>query len=341
MVRVSAGVATGLRPVALVMGNYRDEGCGVGSSEPVVADLAPREVRPLDPTVGSLREFRRQLRLDLDGAAGAVVAYPTLQQVERVALIPRLLLLRRRLGRRRWLRVHLHEFEKLRRRHRVAVALLVGLVADRVVVSSAREADALRRRYRGWGGRREVVVVPPANGSAPPRELATHDAPAEGRVVGVLGQLRPDKGEAWLLDLLQRLDGRWSRVEVVGRGWDLRQWPSALQDRFELVGLGQLPAAELPAVVEAWDLAIAPFEDPPTDGRLSLRTPLAHGVPTLTRGPRPAGLQLSAPHLLFDDEVDIGRLPDVDAAGRAAGAAAVAGLELRWRSDLSAALFGP
>jgi glycosyltransferase involved in cell wall biosynthesis len=343
MVRVGAATSTssGLRPVALVMGNYRDEGCGVGSSEPVVADLAPREVRAVDPTVGSLGDFRRRLRRELDGADGAVVAYPTLQQVERLALIPRLLLLHHALGRRRWLRVHLHEFENLRRRHRVGVAVLVGLVADRAVVSSEREADALRTRYRGWAGRREVVVVPPANGSAPASAPTSHDSPPAGRVVGIVGQLRPDKGLPWLLDVLGRLDGRWTCVEVVGRDWDLRSWPDALRERYELVELGQVPAQELAAVVEAWDLAIAPFEEPPTDGRLSLRTPLAHGVPTLTRGPRPSGLQLAAPHLLFDDEVDVARLPEVDAAARRAGVAAIAQQEATWRADLAAALFGP
>jgi glycosyltransferase involved in cell wall biosynthesis len=341
MVPMRAATSTLLRPVALVMGNYRDEGCGVGSSEPVVADLAPRVVRPLDPTVGSLADFRRRCRRELEGAAGAVVAYPTLQQVERLALVPRLLLLRIALGRRRWLRVHLHEFEKLRRRHRLGVALLVGLLADRVVVSSSREADALHRRYRGWAGRKEVVVVPPANGSAPAELPAPPTSPSTGRVVGIVGQLRPDKGLPWLLDVLARLDARWGRVEVVGRGWDLSTWPEALRSRYELVGRGQVPAAELPALIEAWDLAIAPFEEPPTDGRLSLRTPLAHGVPTLTRGPRPRGLQLEAPHLLFDDEVDVAHLPDLDAAARRAGAAAVAGLEASWRADLNATLYGP
>jgi glycosyltransferase involved in cell wall biosynthesis len=327
--------------VVLVMGDFEDERCGVGSSEPVVAALAPTEVRPLDPTTGSLLDFRRRMRQALDGAAGAVVVYPTIHQVERVALVPRLLLLRRAVGRGRWVRVHLHEFEKLRRRHRIGVALLTGAVADRVVVSSEREASSLRRRYRGWAGRRGVVVAPPANGSAPPGPPSVHTPPRSGRVVGVIGQLRPDKGLPWFLDVLERLDPRYGRLEVVGRDWDVDAWPAAVRDRFEVVARGQTSAADLPAVIEAWDVAIAPFEEPPHDGRLSLRTPLAHGVPTLTRGPRPAGLQLAVPHLLFDDEVDVARLPDVDADGRAAGAAAVAALEVTWRAELAAELFGP
>ncbi len=264
------------------MGDHGNERCGVGSSEPIAAALAPGEVRVVDPTTGSLRSFRRALAGALDGAVGAVVAYPTIREVERLGLVPRLLVLRRRLGRGRWLRVHLHEFERLRRRQRIGVALLAGLVADRVVVSSEREAASLRDRYRGWAGRREVRVAPPANGSAPPAAPAVHDPPARGRTVGVIGQLRPDKGEAWLLDVLTRLDARYDRLEVVGRDWDLDRWPVALRARYEVVGHGQVRAVDLPRVVQPWDLAVAPFEEPPHDGRLSLRTPLAHGVPTLT-----------------------------------------------------------
>jgi glycosyltransferase involved in cell wall biosynthesis len=334
-------VTRGGAPVALLMGNHGDERCGVGSSEPIAAALAPGEVRVVDTTTGSLRSFRRSLRSALAGAAGAVVAYPTLRQVERLALIPRLLLLRVALGRRRWLRVHLHEFERLRRRHRIGVALLTGLVADRVVVSSEREATSLRERYRGWAGRREVRVAPPANGSAPAAPPAVHDPPPSGRTVGVIGQLRPDKGEAWLLDVLTRLDPRYDRIEVVGRDWDLSGWPQELRDRFTVVGHGQVPAADLAGALRAWDLAIAPYEEPPHDGRLSLRTPLAHGVPTLTRGPRPEHLRLAAPHLLFDDEVDLRALPDLGAAARADGAAAVAAQEAGWRTALAEELYGP
>lgn len=327
--------------VVLVMGDYADERCGVGSSEPIVAALAPTEVRMLDPTTGSFRDYRRRLRAALDGAAGAVVVYPTIHQVERVALVPRLLLLRRAVGRRRWVRVHLHEFERLRRRHRIGVALLTGAVADRVVVSSAREATSLGERYRGWAGRKGVSVVPPSNGSAPATAPVAHSVPPAGRVVGIIGQLRPDKGLPWLLDVLGRLDARFTRVEVIGRDWDLAGWPASLRERYEVVAHGQVSAADLPVIVARWDLAIAPFEEPPHDGRLSLRTPLAHGVPTLTRGPRPDHLQLTAPHLLFDDEVDLVALPDATNEDRVAGAAAVEAQERRWRAELAAELFTP
>jgi glycosyltransferase involved in cell wall biosynthesis len=266
-----------------------------------------------------------------------VVAYPTISQLERVALVPRLLHLRWAL-RGRWIRVHLHEFDRLRRRHRLPVALLAGVVADRIVVSSEREADALRTSYRGWAARAEIVVAPPANGSAPvdvgPR------SPRPG-VVGVVGQHRPDKGLAWLLATLDRLDPRLHHLEVVGRGWDEVQWPSAVSERLAITIHGEIPEAQMAECISVWELALAPYDEPPHDGRLSLRTPLAYGVPTLTRGPRPAHLHLTAPHLLFDDEVDVGalRLPAADE--RPALAAGIAEQERSIRARLAQELFEP
>lgn len=328
-----------LPPVLFVLGNHGDERCGVGGGEPLVVAGRPGVV-VVDPGQPSGRAFRRQVRAALPDASGAVVVYPTLDLVERLVLVPRLLWLRARLGRGRWLRVHLHEFAYLRRRHRAVVALLVGLVADRVVVSAQREVDAARRQYRGWLARRELVVHPPANAMAPTGPIALSDLPPDRRRVGVHGSLRPDKGIDWLFAVLRRLDHRYGELEVVGRDWDV-EWPEDLRSRFSITQRGQVPKAELAAAFAGWHLAVAPFATPPYDGRCSLRTTLAHGVPTLTRGPRPADLQLAAPHLWFDDEVDVGHLPDLDPAARRAGAEAIAHLEARWRAELRSALFEP
>ena len=306
------------------MGDLGDLRCGVGSSEAALVPLVAAEVRYLDPTVGSLRTFRRAVSTAESGAAGVVLAYPTISQLERVPIVPRILWLRW-VFRRRWVRVHLHEFDRLRRRHRLAVGLLVGFVADRIVVSSDREADALRTSYWGWAARAEIVTAPPANGSAPLGGGAAR-TPRPG-VVGVVGQHRPDKGAAWLLEILERLDPRFDRLDVVGRGWDEVIWPPTIAARFTPVLHGELPDDEMADHIAGWELALAPYDEPPHDGRLSLRTPLAYGVPTLTRGPRPAHLRLTAPHLLFDDEVDLRALSLPAAAERPALAAGIAGLE--------------
>jgi glycosyltransferase involved in cell wall biosynthesis len=324
-------------PVLLVVGDLGDPRCGVGSSEAALVPLVHGEVRAIDPTAGSLRDFRRSLRADAAGAAGVVLAYPTNSQVERIALVPRLLVVRWTM-RRRWVRLHLHEFDRLRRRLRIPVALMTGIVADRVVVSSQREADALRTSYRGWAARAEIVVAPPANGQAPPPGVGT--APRPG-VVGVVGQLRPDKGLAWLLDLLGRLDPAFDQLEVVGRGWDAVRWPDAVAERFTITLHGEVDEDDLTDRIAGWELALAPYDEPPHDGRLSLRTPLAHGIPTLTRGPRPPDLQLTAPHLLFDDEVDVTALRLPAGEQRPALAAGIAALEQRFRVRLVHELFEP
>jgi glycosyltransferase involved in cell wall biosynthesis len=328
-------------PVVLVMGDFGDERCGVGSSEAVLAPQVPGGVRVLDPGAGSLWAFRKALAVAASGARGAVVVYPTVSHVERVRLIPRLLLVRRRM-RRRWVRVHLHEFDRLRRRHRPVIALMAGLIADRTVVSSEREANGLRRRYRGWGGRREVAVVPPANGSAPsPEEARAVIDERRPGTVGLFGQCRLDKGQEWLLDVLAALDARFDRLEIVGRGWEVERWPAAVRDRYAITNHGQTDQTQLAKIIGRWDLALAPYHEPPHDGRLSLRTPLAHGVPTLTVGPRPEGLRLEAPHLLFDDEVELGSIRLPDRTGRLAGLDTIARLEADWRAHLVAELFGP
>lgn len=322
-------------PVLLVLADLGDERCGVGSSEAALVTAVPQEVRELDPTVGSLRTFRRALARAASGAAGAVVVYPTISQLERLALVPRLVLLRWTF-RQRWVRVHLHEFDRLRRRHRLGVAVLVGLLSDRTVVSSEREAGALRMSYRGWAARGEVVVAPPANGSAPVRSV--EPAPRPG-VVGLVGQHRPDKGSAWLLRTLERLDPRFDHLEVVGRGWDEVAWPGGVAVRLRPTLLGEIPECQMADRIASWELALAPYDEPPHDGRLSLRTPLAYGVPTLTRGPRPDHLRLDAPHLLFDDEVDVGALGLPAVGDRPALAAGIAALEEQIRARLVQELF--
>ena len=332
---------TSRRPPVVVMGDFGDQRCGVGSSDSIIAEQAGAGP-VLDPTRTPIGELWRQLRTAAAGADGAVLVFPTLSEVGRLDLLPKALLVRRAL-RHGWVRLHLHEFERLDRRQRLAVAVVAAAAVDRLVVSSAQEAAALRVRYRGWAARRaEVLVVPPANPSAPTdRPLDRSAPPAHGRTLGVHGQYRPDKGIDWLLAVLRRIDRRYDRLVIVGRGWEAAPWPRSILDRFDISVVGQADRAELGDWFGRWDLALAPFDGPPTDGRNSLRTPLAHGVPTLTRGPRPVGLRLDPPHLLFDDEVDLTRLPDLDAATCRDGQEQVAAFEAAVRAELVEALFGP
>ena len=321
----------------LAMGDFGDERCGVGSSLGALARTMGHVV-VLDANA-PLRTFLRGARVAAASGAPCAAVYPTRTTVYNADLPLRLLVLRVLFGRRR-LRLHLHEFERLRRKLRYPATLAL-LLPGRIVVSSESEATAVRAALHGWIGRhREVVVCPPTNGTAPAADAvaaALVPGPDRTRTVGVFGMRRADKGVDWLVDVLTRLDRRFDRLVLAGDGWD-EQWPAAVRDRYEIEVRGHVDGDDLPELFGGWGVAVAPLWAPAHDGRMSLRTPLAYGVPTLTVGPAP-DLTLAPDHLLVVPPTDPGRIPvDID---RRAGAQQVANFERAVAARLVAALFGP
>jgi hypothetical protein len=305
--------------VALAVGDLGAETCGVGSSAGALLARSGGRVRPID-----LTNVRRGDRVDGDVL---VIAYPSASTFQQPATALAALRLRRAAAGRP-VRLWLHEYRRFHRVHRAIVRPLLRLATDRIVVSNEREAAAVRR----VAGRRDVVVVPPPNATAPVAPLPPA-LPSRSHTVGVFGMRRPDKGESWLSEALVRLDARFTRLELAGGGWDDYDAPA----RFDVVRRGHVPTAQLPELFAGWGLAVAPFWEGAHDGRLSLRTPLAHGVPTLTRRPDGGELTLRPPHLLFDP-TDV---PDLTDDGRAAGAAAVAAFEADVTAQLLSALADP
>lgn len=312
----------------LVCGDLGNERCGVGASE--AAALAVVEPRPttVDPrrvgaAVRALRRARRERQ-------PVVVAWPTRSTVSSPAATLTIALtavLAR--GRVRW---HLHEYAIFGAR-RVLVDLLLAVGGGRVVVSTASEADALRRSRGGRVARRvEVRVVPPANGTA---VRAEPTAPAAPPVVGLFGTARADKGLDVALAALRALPPGAARVETVGEGWDRTSWPVGT----EVTHRGRVPTDDLAPLMRRWALAIAPFADGATDGRMSLRTPLTCGVPTLTTVRRPADLTLRPPHLLLDPATAADEALATGREDRARGAAAVAAFEAETVRQLKDALW--
>jgi len=200
-------------------------------------------------------------------------------------------------GRRR-VRWHLHEYS-IFSELRIVLDVLLLVSGGVVVVSTPSEAAAVRRARRGWVGRRcRVHALPPANGTpfgAPPEAR-----PAEPPVVGVFGTARADKALTRVEVALRALPGGLRRLETIGSGWDEVAWPADISTCFELSHRGRLAADELPGAMARWTLALAPFADGATDGRMSLRTPLACGVPTFTAVTRDDDLTLRPSHLLLD-----------------------------------------
>lgn len=316
-------------PVAVLLGDLGDERCGVGRS--TASLLAGHDVVHLDPTVGSGRGWWRACGDAAARCRGLVIVYPTASTYLRPACFVRALLAAVRF-RGRWVRTQLHEYHRYGRRHRPFVAVLAWLGRDGVVVSSEVERRALQRPWPSVLTRRRTIsVIPPANGSAP--------ASPPGRrhrtgTAGVFGMPRPDKDVGWIGSAFAALPPGITRLELAGSGWDDTEAPSVAA---EVVRLGHVPDADLARLFGRWDVALAPFADGPHDGRLSLRTPLAHGVPTMTSPPAAGALTLALPHLHILRGPTIEPPLDLD-VDRDAAAAAVAEFEADARSRLRAAL---
>jgi hypothetical protein len=86
---------------------------------------------------------------------------------------------------------------------------------------------------------------------------------------------------------------------VVGRGWEACAEISGADLPVEL--LGHIPGDAIGPTITQWAAAIAPTRTGASDGRMSIRTPLAHGVPTLVSKPDdPSELTLEFPHLVVE-----------------------------------------
>src|SRR3546814_5485330 len=79
-----------LTPALLVMGDYANERCGVGSSDCLVVEGREDAVTILDPVVMSRSDLVAAVRARPD-AAGVVLVHPTLSQVGRADLVPKAL----------------------------------------------------------------------------------------------------------------------------------------------------------------------------------------------------------------------------------------------------------
>lgn len=329
------------RPL-LLCGDLGSEHCGVGASEAaalVAVDPRPHAVDPrrVGASRRALLRARRQRQV-------VVVTYPTRSTVRSVAATATLVLasvLAR--GRIRW---HLHEYAIFGER-RALIDLLLVVGGGRVVVSTRTEADALGRSRGGRVARRvDVRIIPPANGTpagdvAPPDPPApaSSSAPAEPPIVGLFGTARADKGLAVVADALRALAGTGVQVETVGSGWEEAPWPPGILDDHDIRHHGRLPTARLASVMTRWTLALAPFADGATDGRMSLRTPLACGVPTFTAVRRDDDLTLRPSHLLLDPATAGAAALAAGPEQRRTGAEEVARFERRVVAALSVGLW--
>jgi hypothetical protein len=313
--------------------------CGVAHSERALfEDLSPPP-QVVDPNhVGAaVRAVWRARR----AGDPVVITYPTRSTVVRwrpLLTFAAAALLQRR----RALHVHLHEY-RVFRQVRWALDVILALGAPQVVVSSRSEAEAVARGLAGRLGRVHPVVIPPVSAVTP--TTTGHDAveAAGSGVAGVFGFAGPAKGVELVTEVVRHLPAHFHRLELVGRGWDAVDWPAEVTDRLAVAVLGFVPTTDVGAVFAGWELAIAPFSDGASDGRMSLRVPLAHGIPTLTEAGRPEDLTLAPGHLVVVDgsiaaAVDRAVARAGDRSARAEGLREVEAFEQRLRHGLREAL---
>lgn len=333
---------------AVALGDLGDSACGVGNTVAALLDELPCAPPPYIDLAAPLRAVWAAARRVRPSTRTVVVVYPTISTSRRPELLVKVAALRWWF-RRGEVRLYLHEFGRLGRKHRAGIVVGLFLTNGRIVVCVPSEARAVRNAAGGWATRGQTVVsVPTINGTAPgPQDVqrafdaARAAGSARERTVGVFGSFRPDKGPDWLAEVLATLDDRFDRLEFIGSGWDRCVLPESVQDRYDVVLHGHVPTVALAEVFGGWGLALAPFwEGGAHDGRGSLRTPLAYGVPTLTRPPRPGDLELDVPHLLFDEDAAVvASVPTFSESERRSGAEAVAAHEAAAIRRGAAALF--
>lgn len=321
--------------IPILVGDYGDERCGVGASTAAwVADHLD-DVAVWDRVIWrELLTWRRAAMM----AGRAVVVYPTRSsRFSLGALLAGMALLGS--GVRRVM--HLHEARRLHRLHRLYIwAIMKAWRPCLVVVSTASEAAYIVGRCESSCS---VRVCPPANGTAPTddelRLLSRSQSMAgDGLVVGVFGIPRRDKGGISGLASIGEVRSVVRRLEFVGDGW--QDWDGAVTGLGvkEVSYCGYVERARLGEIFSSWDAAYAPLSDGASDARLSVRTPLAWGVPTLTFQPLESDdLTLVAPHVGFIGESDIGSVAALGEVSRE-GALCVARMEGTWRRRLAEAI---
>jgi hypothetical protein len=287
-------MTTRARVALVVCGDWDDaDRCGVAHSErALLADTAPAPA-VVDPTdvVRSVRaawSARRQ-------RAAVLVVYPTRSTVARwrpLVTFLAIAVLRRGDD----LRVHLHEYRIFREvRWALNVMLLVG--RPLAVVSSHTEQACMARSIAGRLGRVRARVIPPFGPITPSTTGRTSIGAAGSGILGVFGFAGPAKGTDLIVQVVRALPSSYHRLELVGTGWDAVDWPADVVKQIEVAPLGFVATEDLGSVFERWELAVAPLHGGASDGRLSLRIPLAHGTPTVTEPGRPEDLTMRPSHL--------------------------------------------
>jgi len=186
----------------------------------------------------------------------------------------------------------LHEFQSFRLRHRTRLAAAVS-ACDLVIAPDPAVLASIQRHLR-WRPRLETALIPVAASVWPTvntqRTAALH---GEGDlVIGYWGFLRPDKGVELLLEAFAEVRRtRAARLVLAGNPGPDQAYAAGLRRKAAELGLaaaiqstGRLPAEQLSAVMQSFDVCVLPFRDGLSQNRTTYAGALAHGVHVVTTG---------------------------------------------------------
>jgi glycosyltransferase involved in cell wall biosynthesis len=199
-------------------------------------------------------------------------------------------------GSRPLLATTLHEFQALRTRYRVRLALAVA--ACDLVISPDQTSLASMRRLLRLRPRLRTELIPLAASIWPSTEPSGAAQAHSGSdlVIGYWGLVRPDKGVDLLLEafaLVRRT--RPARLVLAGDPGPETGYVDSLRRRADEMGIaasitttGKLPADQLSATLQSFDVCCLPFRDGLTQNRTTYVGAVAHGlyVVTTAAGPR-------------------------------------------------------
>jgi glycosyltransferase involved in cell wall biosynthesis len=193
----------------------------------------------------------------------------------------------------------LHEFQTFRLRYRARLAVAVS--ACDLVIAPDPTALVSIQRYLRWRRGLRTAMIPVAANVWPTAEASQTSESREGTelVVGYWGFLRPDKGVDLLLEAFAQVQrAQPARLVLAGDPGPEAAYIASLGRHAEDLGIsaaikstGKLPAEQLSAELQSFDVCVLPFRDGLSENRTTYAGAVAHGLYVVTTGLHKRGFE--------------------------------------------------
>jgi glycosyltransferase involved in cell wall biosynthesis len=207
----------------------------------------------------------------------------------------------------------LHEFQTLRLRYRARLAVAVS-ACDLVIAPDPDELATIERHLR-WRPGLETAMIPVAANVWPAAEAPRAGESHGGSelVIGYWGFIRPDKGVDLLLEAFaQVLRTRPARLVLAGDPGPEAEYIASIWRRAAELGIsaairttGKLPAEQLSAELQSFDVCVLPFRDGLSQNRTTYAAAVEHGLYVVTTGLHQQGFvpETNTAFVQLDDRV--------------------------------------